>query len=74
LPESAIPAVKEAAAKAGLDFNKFQHIDNTCQTSAKPLNDASAGMGTSTTDWINLAIGEGGVVDWVFPGWRGEYK
>jgi len=74
LPESAIPAVKEAAAKAGLDFNKFQHIDNTCQTSAKPLNDASASMGTSTTDWINLVIGEGGVVDWVFPGWRGEYK
>lgn len=38
------------------------------------LNDATAGTGTSTTDWIQLVVGEGGVVDWVFPGWRGEYK
>ena len=38
------------------------------------LNDATAGTGTSTSDWIQLVVGEGGVVDWVFPGWRGEYK
>jgi len=38
------------------------------------LNDAAAGTGTSTTDWIQLVVGQGGVVDWVFPGWRGEYK
>lgn len=74
LPEAAVPAVKEAAAKAGLDFNKFTRIDNTCSTSEKALNDVSAGTGTSTTDWVNLVVGEGGVVDWVFPGWRGEYK
>ena len=29
LPEKAIPAVREAAAKAGLDFDKYTRIDNT---------------------------------------------
>jgi VDE lipocalin domain len=29
LPNEAIPAVREAAQKAGLDWNKFQPIDNT---------------------------------------------
>lgn len=43
-------------------------------TGTKSLNDASAGTGTSTTDWVDLVIGEGGVIDWVVPGWRGEYK
>jgi VDE lipocalin domain len=73
LPEAAIPAVREAAAKAGLDFNDFTRIDNTCPA-GDSLNDAEAGTGTSTTDWVDLVVGEGGVVDWVFPGWRGEYK
>jgi hypothetical protein len=73
LPEAAIPAVREAAAKAGLDFDKFTRIDNTCPTGGS-LNDATAGTGTSTTDWVDLVVGEGGVIDWVFPGWRGEYK
>ncbi len=40
----------------------------------KSLNDADAGTGTSTADWINLVVGEGGVIDWISPGWRGEYK
>lgn len=40
----------------------------------EPLNDASAGTGTSTKEWINLVVGEGGVIDWISPGWRGEYK
>ena len=22
----------------------------------------------------NLVVGEGGVIDWISPGWRGEYK
>jgi len=74
LPEAAVPAVKDAAAKAGLDFDKFTRIDNTCPTTTKALNDAEAGTGTSTTDWVDLVVGEGGVVDWVFPGWRGEYN
>ena len=43
-------------------------------TATKSLNDASAGTGTSTTDWVDLVIGEGGVIDWVVPGWRGEYS
>jgi hypothetical protein len=43
-------------------------------TTTKSLNDASAGTGTSTTDWVDLVVGEGGVIDWVVPGWRGEYK
>ena len=73
LNDAAIPAVRAAAAKAGLDFDKFTHIDNTCPVGGS-LNDATAGTGTSTTDWVALVVGEGGVVDWVFPGWRGEYK
>jgi hypothetical protein len=73
LPEAAIPAVRQAAAKAGLDFDQFTRIDNTCPV-GNSLNDDKAGLGTSTTDWIQLVVGEGGVVDWVFPGWRGEYK
>lgn len=74
LPSAAVQAVKDAASKAGLDFDKFTRIDNTCPTTTKSLNDASAGTGTSTTDWVDLVVGEGGVIDWVVPGWRGEYK
>ena len=74
LPAAAVPAIKDAASKAGLDFDKFTRIDNTCPTERGSLNDAAAGTGTSTTDWVDLVIGEGGVIDWVVPGWRGEYK
>jgi len=73
LPEAAKPAVREAAAKAGLNFNDFSVIDNSCPA-GEPLNNVAAGVGTSTTDWIDLVIGEGGVIDWISPGWRGEYK
>ncbi|KAL7514671.1 hypothetical protein ACHAXN_011903 [Cyclotella atomus] len=74
LPKEAVGAVREAAARAGLNFDEFTRIDNTCPTEQKSLNDASAGTGTSTTDWVDLVIGEGGVIDWVVPGWRGEYR
>jgi len=74
LPSAAIPAVSEAAAKAGLDFGKFTKINNSCPTEAKALNDPDAGKGTSTTDWVDLVVGEGGVIDWIVPGWRGEYN
>lgn len=73
LPEAAIPAVREAAAQAGLDFDLFTRIDNTCPA-GDALNNAAAGTGTSTADWVDLIIGEGGVIDWISPGWRGEYK
>ena len=66
LPKEALPAVREAAAKVGLDFDKFARIDNTCPA-GKPLNDSDAGTGTSTTDCIDLVIGEGGVIDWIPP-------
>ena len=65
--------MREAAAKAGLNFDDFSVIDNTCSP-GDSLNDANAGTGTSTTDWIDLVVGEGGVIDWISPGWRGEYK
>lgn len=73
LPEAAKPAIRAVASKAGLDYDSFTRIDNTCPGGAS-LNDAEAGTGTSTTDWIDLVVGEGGVVDWISPGWRGEYK
>ena len=73
LPTAAVPAVKAAAAKAGLNFDEYTKIDNTCPTE-KPLNDALAGTETTTEEWINLVVGEGGVIDWIVPGWRGEYK
>lgn len=73
LPAKAVPAVTAAASKAGLDFGKYTRIDNTCPT-GNALNDVDAGTGTSTTDWIDLVVGEGGVIDWISPGWRGEYN
>lgn len=73
LPAAAIPAVKAAAAKSGLNFDEYTKIDNTCPTE-KPLNDALAGTETTTEEWVNLVVGEGGVIDWIVPGWRGEYK
>mmetsp|Transcript_20444 Transcript_20444/g.31022 ORF Transcript_20444/g.31022 Transcript_20444/m.31022 type:complete len:404 (+) Transcript_20444:115-1326(+) len=73
LPAEAVPAIKEILSKNGLDFDNFTRIDNTCAT-GESLNDSEAGTGTSTTDWIDLVVGEGGVIDWVVPGWRGEYK
>lgn len=74
LPSAAVPAVTEVLAKNGLDFKDFTRINNICSTERPALNDEQAGTGTSTTDWIDLVVGEGGVVDWVVPGWRGEYK
>lgn len=73
LPEAAIPAVRDAATKAGLNWDDYFRIDNTCPA-GNALNDAKAGTGTSTSDWIDLVVGEGGVIDWISPGWRGEYK
>lgn len=73
LPAAAVPAVKEAASRAGLNWDDYQRIDNTCPA-GKSLNDAEAGTGTSAADWFNLVVGEGGVIDWISPGWRGEYK
>lgn len=61
LPEAARAAVADAANKGGLDFDKFTRIDNTCPA-GNSLNDAEAGTGTSTTDWIDLVVGEGGVI------------
>jgi hypothetical protein len=73
LPEAAVPAVREAASRVGLNFDAFTRIDNSCPI-GEPLNDSQAGLGTSTTDWIDLVVGEGGVIDWISPGWRGEYN
>lgn len=74
LSAAAVPAVKEAAAKAGLNFDEFTRIDNSCPVTDKALNDPTAGTGTDTADWIDLVVGEGGVIDWISPGWRGEYN
>ena len=74
LPAAAVPAVKAVLTNAGLEFNDFTRINNSCPTDRAALNDEQAGVGTSTTDWINLVVGEGGVIDWVVPGWRGEYN
>jgi hypothetical protein len=70
----AVPAVTQILARNGLDFQDFTRIDNTCPTDRVALNDDQAGTGTSATDWVELVIGEGGVIDWIVPGWRGEYK
>lgn len=73
ISNDAIPAIRDAANKAGLNFNDFTRIDNTCPI-GNSLNDNLAGTGTETSDWIQLVVGEGGVIDWISPGWRGEYK
>mmetsp|Transcript_27021 Transcript_27021/g.38732 ORF Transcript_27021/g.38732 Transcript_27021/m.38732 type:complete len:462 (-) Transcript_27021:93-1478(-) len=74
LPEKSIPAIRKACEEAGLNFDDFVQINNSCPTFEKALNDPTAGTGTTTTDWVNLVIGEGGVIDWIIPGWRGEYN
>ena len=74
LPAAAVPAVQAAAQRAGLNFDDFTRIDNTCPTVESPLNDELAGTGTTTMDWVQLITGEGGVIDWISPGWRGEYN
>ena len=56
------------------NFHECNAVFENSSTATKSLNDASAGTGTSTTDWVDLVIGEGGVIDWVVPGWRGEYS
>jgi len=55
-------------------FSIFFVLLTISPTDTQPLNNALAGTGTSTTDWVNLVVGEGGIIDWVVPGWRGEYK
>jgi VDE lipocalin domain len=69
LPQAALPSVRAAAQKAGWDFDKdFTRIDNSCPAGSA----ATAGSSSSSNLW-QLVVGEGGIIDWISPGWRGEY-
>ena len=58
----------------GIKFDKFTRIDNTCPETKIALSNHDAGKVLSTTDRVNLVVGEGGVINWVVPGRRGEYN
>ena len=62
------------AQRAGMNFEKFTQIDNNCPMTKQVLNFPDAGTYTSTTDWVDLVLGEGGVIKWVVPGWRCKYN
>jgi VDE lipocalin domain len=71
LPAAALPAVRAAALKAGWDFDKdFTRIDNSCPAASSAAN---AKAGSSSSNLWQLVVGEGGIIDWIKPGWRGEY-
>lgn len=49
-----------------LQFLLNHHLTNRSlpnSPAGMALNDAEAGTGTSTADWIDLVVGEGGVID-----------
>jgi hypothetical protein len=72
LPEAALPAVRAAALKAGWDFDKdFTRIDNSCPASSTA--NPKVGSPASSSNLLQLVVGEGGLIDWIKPGWRGEY-
>ena len=48
-----------------MNFEKFTQVDNTFPVNERVLNDTDAGTCTSTTDLVDLVVGEGGVIDWV---------
>ena len=53
------PAVHQMAQRAGMTFDEFTQIDNTCPVTERVLNDPDVGTGTSTTDWVDLVVGKG---------------
>ena len=72
----ALPAKeREGIEAAGINIDEYKKIDNSCQ-------DVVGGRGeilkrekgtVEKEEWKDLLFGEGGVGDWVRPGWRGEY-
>ena len=58
----------------GISFDEFTQIDNTCPVTKQALNNHDAGKGFPTNNWVNLVVGEGGVINWVVPRFRGEYN
>jgi len=56
-------------AQVGLNFDDFTKIDNACPAEGKVTNDDRV-----EANWFDLVVGEGGIIDWVVPGWRGEYE
>ena len=57
-----------------MKFDEFTHINNTCPVTKQALKSTDAGTGTFTTNWVDLVVGEGGVINWVVMGWRGKYN
>ena len=73
-PESSKLDVHQMEKMVGINLEKFTQIDNTCPVTKGALSNHDAGKGLSTTDWVNLVVGEGVVINWVVPGRRGEYN
>lgn len=70
--------VAEVWKKAsGGDFSKdFKAIDNACQSEIGGKGELKREQGKvgGAEEWKELIVGEGGIGDWIRPGWRGEYN
>jgi len=61
----------------GGDFSAdFKDIDNSCPATFNGGGEIERREATKATlaEWKDLVLGEGGIGDWIRPGWRGEYK
>jgi len=68
LPDTVRAEIKDKFNSVGLDFDAFKRIDNSCPAPKDGVVEEKV-----EANWLDLIVGEGGVIDWVVPGWRGEY-
>jgi hypothetical protein len=73
------PGGRERLAKAwaelgGGEFgDTFKDIDNACEAEVGGRGEIEK-REKGSQDWKDLVFGEGGIGDWIKPGWRGEYN
>ena len=53
------------AQSVGMNFDEFTQIDNTFLMIKRALNYPYSGTGASTIDWVDVVVGEGGLINWV---------
>jgi len=69
---------KEWKELTGRDYEKeFKAIDNQCPATVGGKGEQvkrDSDKEATVEEWKDLIFGEGGIGDWIKPGWRGEYK
>ncbi|GMH73632.1 hypothetical protein TrST_g7181 [Triparma strigata] len=57
-----------------VDLSSYSKIDNSCPATVNGRGSIVREKGeVNGGEWKDLIFGEGGIGDWVNPGWRGEY-